>query len=101
MADDYTFTVKLNAPSSVFKALLGSTEYAPLPDSFFDDPDSFGENPVGNGTYKFDSWDHNQSIKLSKNHDYKGQLPGQERRRLVHGLHRSAAGVRRCGGRQP
>ena len=26
VADDYTFTVKLNAPSSVFKALLGSTE---------------------------------------------------------------------------
>ena len=77
VADDYTFTVKLNAPSSVFKALLGSTEYAPLPDSFFDDPDSFGENPVGNGTYKFDSWDHNQSIKLSKNHDYKGSFPAR------------------------
>ena len=30
VADDYTFTVKLNAPSSVFKTLLGSTEYAPL-----------------------------------------------------------------------
>lgn len=26
VADDYTFTVKLNAPSSVFKTLLGSTE---------------------------------------------------------------------------
>ena len=74
VVDDYTFTVKLNAPSSVFKTMLGYSGYAPLPDSFFDDPKAFGENPVGNGAYKFDSWDHNQSIKLSKNPDYKGSF---------------------------
>ena len=77
VADDYTFTVKLNAPSSVFKTMLGYSGYAPLPDSFFDDPKAFGENPVGNGAYKFDSWDHNQSIKLSKNPDYKGSFPAK------------------------
>ena len=77
VVDDYTFTVKLNAPSSVFKTMLGYSGYAPLPDSFFDDPKAFGENPVGNGTYKFDSWDHNQSIKLSKNPDYKGSFPAK------------------------
>ena len=77
VVDDYTFTVKLNAPSSVFKTMLGYSGYAPLPDSFFDDPKVFGENPVGNGAYKFDSWDHNQSIKLSKNPDYKGSFPAK------------------------
>ena len=77
VVDDYTFTVKLNAPSSVFKTMLGYSGYAPLPDSFFDDPKAFGENPVGNGAYKFDSWDHNQSIKLSKNPDYKGSFPAR------------------------
>ena len=77
VVDDYTFTVKLNAPSSVFKTMLGYSGYAPLPDSFFDDPKAFGENPVGNGAYKFDSWDHNQSIKLSKNPDYKGSSPAK------------------------
>ncbi|WP_419004138.1 peptide ABC transporter substrate-binding protein [Bifidobacterium pullorum] len=77
VVDDYTFTVKLNAPSSVFKTMLGYSGYAPLPDSFFDDPKAFGENPVGNGAYKFDSWDHNQSIKLSKNPDYKGSFPAK------------------------
>lgn len=77
VVDDYTFTVKLNAPSLVFKTMLGYSGYAPLPDSFFDDPKAFGENPVGNGAYKFDSWDHNQSIKLSKNPDYKGSFPAK------------------------
>lgn len=77
VVDDYTFTVKLNAPSSVFKTMLGYSGYAPLPDSFFDDPKAFGENPVGNGAYKFDSWNHNQSIKLSKNPDYKGSFPAK------------------------
>lgn len=77
VVDDYTFTVKLNAPSSVFKTMLGYSGYAPLPDSFFDDPKAFEENPVGNGAYKFDSWDHNQSIKLSKNPDYKGSFPAK------------------------
>lgn len=77
VVDDYTFTVKLNAPSSVFKTMLGYSGYAPLPDSFFGDPKAFGENPVGNGAYKFDSWDHNQSIKLSKNPDYKGSFPAK------------------------
>lgn len=77
VVDDYAFTVKLNAPSSVFKTMLGYSGYAPLPDSFFDDPKAFGENPVGNGAYKFDSWDHNQSIKLSKNPDYKGSFPAK------------------------
>lgn len=77
VVDDYTFTAKLNAPSSVFKTMLGYSGYAPLPDSFFDDPKAFGENPVGNGAYKFDSWDHNQSIKLSKNPDYKGSFPAK------------------------
>ena len=30
VVDDYTFTVKLNAPSSVFKTMLGYSGYAPL-----------------------------------------------------------------------
>lgn len=77
IVDDYTFTVTLNAPSSVFKTMLGYSGYAPLPDSFFDDPKAFGENPVGNGAYKFVSWDHNQSIKLEKNPDYKGSFPAK------------------------
>ncbi|MCI1978773.1 MAG: ABC transporter substrate-binding protein [Bifidobacteriaceae bacterium] len=75
VVDDKTFTVDLTSPSSVFPTSLGYSAFAPLPDSFFKDPKAFGEKPVGNGPYKFESWTHNDSIKLVKNDDYKGVAP--------------------------
>lgn len=75
VVDDTTFTVQLNAPSSTFPIMVGYNAYAPLPESFYKDPKAFGNNPVGNGTYKFESWTHNQSIKLVKNTNYKGSFP--------------------------
>ncbi|MCI1217568.1 peptide ABC transporter substrate-binding protein [Bifidobacterium crudilactis] len=77
VVDDDTFTVALNEPNSVFPTMLGYTAYAPLPESFFKDPKAFGEKPVGNGQYKFESWTHNQSIKLVKNDAYKGNQPAK------------------------
>ena len=70
--DDKTFTVELSSASSVFPTMLGYTAFAPLPESFYKDTKAFGEKPVGNGPYKFESWTHNQSIKLVTNKDYKG-----------------------------
>lgn len=75
--DDTTFTVDLKEPSSVFPVMVGYTAFAPMPDSFYDDPAAFGEKPVGNGPYTFKSWTHNQSIKLVKNADYKGVAPAK------------------------
>ncbi|NMN00409.1 ABC transporter substrate-binding protein [Bifidobacterium sp. DSM 109958] len=75
--DDKTFTVTLSAASSTFPIQVGYTAFAPLPESFFQDPASFGEHPVGNGQYKFDSWNHNQDIKLVRNDDYKGNFPAK------------------------
>lgn len=77
VVDDKTFTVKLNQSDSVFPTKLGYIAFAPLPESFYDDPDAFGENPVGNGPYKFDGWDHDSEIRLVKNPDYKGNTPAQ------------------------
>ena len=77
VVDDYTLKVTLNAPSTVFKIMLGYSSFAPLPDSFFKDPKAFGEHPVGDGAYKFVSWDHNKSIKLVKNPDYHGSFPAK------------------------
>lgn len=51
---------------------VGYIAFAPLPESFYKDPKAFGENPVGNGMYKFTHWDHNSQIELAKNADYKG-----------------------------
>lgn len=72
VVDDLTFTVDLNQSDSVFAIKVGYTAFAPLPESFYDDPDAFGENPVGNGPYAFDGWDHDSEIRLVKNESYIG-----------------------------
>ena len=72
VVDDTTFTVDLNQSDSVFPIKVGYLAFAPLPESFYKDPKAFGEKPVGNGPYKFQSWDHDNQIVLVKNPDYKG-----------------------------
>lgn len=70
--DDRTFTVKLSSPQSDFPTRLGYTAYSPLPQAFFDDPEAFGEEPIGNGPYKLVAWNHNQNAELEVNPDYNG-----------------------------
>ncbi len=77
IVNDKEFTVELNAPSSPFETRLAYVSYAPLDDSFFKNPKAAGQKPVGDGAYNFDSWNHNQSIKLVKNKNYKGILPAK------------------------
>ncbi|MER0448057.1 ABC transporter substrate-binding protein [Streptomyces sp. Edi4] len=72
VVDDNTFTIELNAPLPYFAYKLGYTAYSPLPDSFFKDPKAAGEHPIGNGPYKFESWDHKKQIKVVRYDDYKG-----------------------------
>ena len=72
VVNDHEFTVDLNRSDSVFAIKVGYNAFAPLPESFFKDPKAFGEKPVGNGPYKFQSWDHDNQIVLVKNPDYKG-----------------------------
>jgi oligopeptide transport system substrate-binding protein len=77
IVNDKEFTVDLNAPSSTFKTRLAYSAYAPLADSFFKNPKAYGQKPVASGAYKFDSWNHNQSIKVVKNPNYKGIQPAK------------------------
>ncbi|NEG90115.1 peptide ABC transporter substrate-binding protein [Bifidobacterium aerophilum] len=77
VVDDHTFTVDLTSSDSNFPIKVGYTGFAPLPESFFKDPKAFGENPVGNGAYKFVKWDHNKEIDVVKNPDYKGNFPAK------------------------
>lgn len=72
VVNDKEFKVKLNSPDSVFPIEIGYSAFSPLPESFYKDPKAFGEKPVGNGPYKFDSWTHDSEIVVSKNADYKG-----------------------------
>lgn len=72
VVDDRTFTVELKSPSIDFETELGYAPFYPLPDAAFKDMKAFGENPIGNGPYKFQTWEHNVKIDLVPNPDYKG-----------------------------
>ncbi|WP_194838428.1 ABC transporter substrate-binding protein [Nocardia sp. XZ_19_369] len=75
VVDDRTFTVELKSPSIDFETELGYAPFYPLPEAAFKDMKAFGENPIGNGPYKFASngaWQHNVQIDLVPNPDYKG-----------------------------
>ncbi|MGW1023149.1 peptide ABC transporter substrate-binding protein [Streptomyces sp. NPDC002577] len=72
VVDDTTFTITLTTPIPYFIYKLGYEVFSPLPESFYKDPAAAGEKPVGNGPYKFVSWDHKKQIKVERYDDYKG-----------------------------
>ncbi|MGP4013189.1 peptide ABC transporter substrate-binding protein [Streptomyces sp. 4N124] len=72
VVDDNTFTITLTSPLPYFVYKLGYEVFSPLPESFFKDPKAAGEKPVGNGPYKFVSWDHKKQIEVARNDDYQG-----------------------------
>jgi len=82
VVSDTEFTVKLSRPNSQFPVMVGYSGFAPMPQVFFDDPEAFGKNPVGNGPFQFESWDPKVSIKLKAWPDYPGDpkptIPGAE-----------------------
>ncbi|MEU6272533.1 ABC transporter substrate-binding protein [Streptomyces populi] len=72
VVDDNTFTITLSKPIPYYVYKLGYEVFSPLPDSFFKDPKAAGEKPVGNGPYKFVSWQHKKQIEVAKFADYQG-----------------------------
>ncbi|MDT0265428.1 ABC transporter substrate-binding protein [Streptomyces sp. DSM 44915] len=72
VVDENTFEITLSNPVSYYDYKLGYTPFTPLPDSFYEDPEAFGENPIGQGPYQFSEWNHNESIKLRTYEDYAG-----------------------------
>ncbi len=73
VVDDTTFTVELSAPVPYWNYKLGYTTWAPLPESFYDDPKAFGQKPVGNGPYTFEKWDHKKLIQVKAWDEYQGE----------------------------
>lgn len=72
IVDDHTFTVEATPD---FPDRLGYSAFYPLPDVAFEDMAAFGQSPIGNGLYKFetpDAWKHDVEIKLVKNDTYVG-----------------------------
>ncbi|NQE72404.1 hypothetical protein NG2371_06889 [Nocardia gamkensis] len=80
--DDRTFTIELKAPSIDFETELGYAPFYPLPEAAFKDMKAFGENPIGNGPYKFaraGAWEHNVKIDLVPNPEYPGGRPAKNK----------------------
>jgi ABC-type oligopeptide transport system substrate-binding subunit len=74
--DETTFDVELTAPFSQFPVTLTFDAYDALPKAFFDDPDAFNEQPIGNGPYMMDGkWKHDDTINVVRYPDYAG-TPG-------------------------
>jgi peptide/nickel transport system substrate-binding protein/oligopeptide transport system substrate-binding protein len=74
--DDTTFTATLSAPFSQFPITLAFDAFDPLPKAFYDDPDAFNEQPIGDGPYMMDGkWKHDDTINVVRYPDYAG-TPG-------------------------
>ena len=54
---------------------LGYTAFAPLPDSFFDDPKAFEKKPIGAGPYEVTKYEPGKSAELKHFTDYGGDGP--------------------------
>jgi oligopeptide transport system substrate-binding protein len=80
VVDERTFTIETTEKVSNLEVRLGYTAFAPLPESFFDDPEAYGQKPVSAGPYMVDSWQRNNQIVLVKNPNYSGEFPGQSER---------------------
>jgi oligopeptide transport system substrate-binding protein len=73
VVDDLTFQVTLNQPESGFPQRLGYTAFAPLPESFYDDPEAFGEHPVGSGPFQLVEWSRDNHIELTAYDGFSGE----------------------------
>jgi oligopeptide transport system substrate-binding protein len=74
VVSDTEFTVTLTEPSVTFPIRLGYSAFYPLPQAFFDSPETFGEAPISNGPYKVVSWEHDTKIELRPNDTYAGEV---------------------------
>ena len=63
VVDDTTFTIKTSEKVSNLPVRLGYTVFAPLPDSFFSDPEAYAEKPIGAGPFKFESKSDTEYVK--------------------------------------
>ena len=77
VVDDHTFTITTTEKVANLPVRLGFTGFAPQPDSFFDDPEAFGKNPVGAGPFMLDHWTRSEEIVVVRNPSYSGDWPGR------------------------
>ena len=69
--DNYTVEFKLNDPQATFIHKLAALGI--VPEHAYNE--TYGENPIGSGPYKFIQWDKGQQAIFEANPDYYGQKP--------------------------
>jgi len=69
--DDYTVEFELNDPQSTFINKLVALGI--VPEHAYSE--TYGQNPIGSGPYKFVQWDKGQQAIFEANPDYYGQKP--------------------------
>lgn len=92
--DDYTVEFDLNKSDSTFLDKLAYIGIVPS-DSY--DNETYGENPVGSGPYKFVQWDKGQQVILEKNPDYYGKMPGVEKITILFAQNEAAFNLAKNG----
>ena len=69
--DEKTVVVTLARPQAPFLKNIAMAAFGiASPTAFEANPDTFGDNPVGTGSFKFVEWKRNESITLEKNTEY-------------------------------
>lgn len=64
--DDRTIQIDVSEPLPELPEILAHPALAPVPAAAVDDPDRFGESPVGNGPFELaEPWAHNQFLRLA------------------------------------
>lgn len=75
---DTQFTVTLETAESFFAVRLVYDPYNPYPESFYADPEGYGEMPIGQGPFMMEGpWEHNARISMVPYPDYAGDNPAQ------------------------
>lgn len=76
VVDEQTFTVTLDEPNIEFTQAIGYSVFYALPPAFFEDPEAFNEQPIGNGPFMLTGpWEHNVQIPLGVYEDFPGTRP--------------------------
>jgi oligopeptide transport system substrate-binding protein len=78
VVDDTTFTITLSSAFAQWPAVVGYNPFYPLPPAFFEDPEAFGSQPIGNGPFQAESeFVPGEGITLTRYEDYAGDNAAQ------------------------
>ncbi|MDR0526440.1 MAG: ABC transporter substrate-binding protein [Spirochaetaceae bacterium] len=76
--NDTTVEFVLNTPMSAFPYIAVTLGIVPE-NIYTQNPQAYGQKPVGSGPYKFVQWDKGQQLIVERNDDYYGQMPAFKR----------------------